>query len=197
LLRQLKWRSYTPGKKADFLYYLDYWYVFFVKTGKELEALKDFKRTVPKSDAEPFIPYVERFFKKEKERRFMFPSYLFAETSLQGEDFIPIAQEVTRQSPNIIRLLTYDNKDRAALRDEERQAIQSLWKDDEKGITASEGIIEGDKVIITEGSLVGMETVIRKIDRHKRTAEVEVDFLGRKHRVSVGLEVAKKVLISC
>ena len=32
-----------------------------------------------------------------------------------------------------------------------------------------------------------------KIDRHKRTAVLELEFLGQKTKVSVGLEVVRKV----
>jgi transcriptional antiterminator NusG len=58
----------------------------------------------------------------------------------------------------------------------------------------SKGFIIGDKIIVTSGPLKGRESIIRKIDRHKRRAEIEVAFLGDIRRINVALEVISKVL---
>lgn len=42
----------------------------------------------------------------------------------------------------------------------------------------SKGFIIGDKIFITSGPLKGRESIIKKIDRHKRRAEIEMTFLG-------------------
>lgn len=57
----------------------------------------------------------------------------------------------------------------------------------------SKGFIVGDRIIITSGPLEGRESIIKKIDRHKRRAEIEVAFLGGIRRISVALEVISKV----
>ena len=53
-------------------------------------------------------------------------------------------------------------------------------------------MIEGDRVIIISGSLVGMEAVIRKVDRHKRVAYIEMRIFGEIKLVEVGLEIVAK-----
>ena len=50
----------------------------------------------------------------------------------------------------------------------------------------------GDKVIITDGPLLGKEAHIRKIDRHKRIAYLDIDFFNQTISTKVGLEIIKK-----
>lgn len=54
------------------------------------------------------------------------------------------------------------------------------------------GVIENDKIIITDGPLMNLEGYITKIDRHKRIAYVDVELLGKITRVQVGLEIISK-----
>ncbi len=56
----------------------------------------------------------------------------------------------------------------------------------------SEGIIENDRVVVTSGPLKGNEGLIRKIDRHKRKAWLEIEMFGRTVEMQVGLEVVGK-----
>ena len=51
---------------------------------------------------------------------------------------------------------------------------------------------EGDKITITRGPLMGKEGSIRKIDRHKRIAYIEVEFLNQISTVKIGLEIISK-----
>ncbi len=59
-------------------------------------------------------------------------------------------------------------------------------------IPLSKGIIRNGKVIVTSGPLKGREHLIRKLDRHKRTAEIEFPFDVQKMRAIVGLEIYEK-----
>ena len=59
-------------------------------------------------------------------------------------------------------------------------------------VEMSEGIIEQSKVIVTSGPLKGIEGFIKKIDRHKRKAYLEIPMFGRIQNVQVGLEIISK-----
>ncbi len=59
-------------------------------------------------------------------------------------------------------------------------------------IGMSKGIIKDGKPMVTSGPLKGRESLIRKIDRHKRTAEIEIPFVEDDTRVTVGLEIYEK-----
>ena len=58
----------------------------------------------------------------------------------------------------------------------------------------SKGYINGDTITIIEGPLMGLEGYIKKIDRHKRIAYVDINLLGKVSTVQVGLEIIKKDL---
>lgn len=53
-------------------------------------------------------------------------------------------------------------------------------------------IAENDRVQILAGPLMGMEGNIRRIDRHKRTAYLEIEMFGRTVEMKVGLEIIRK-----
>ena len=59
-------------------------------------------------------------------------------------------------------------------------------------IGMSRGVIRDGKVIVTAGPLKGRERLIRRIDRHKRTAEIEIPFADKNTRITVGLEIYEK-----
>lgn len=59
-------------------------------------------------------------------------------------------------------------------------------------IDISRGVIKNGVPIITEGPLKGREHLIKKIDRHKRTAEISLPFDRKTVEVTVGLEIYQK-----
>jgi len=59
-------------------------------------------------------------------------------------------------------------------------------------IGISTGVIRKGTAVVTSGPLKGREQLIRKINRHKRTAEIEIPFAGDKKQVTVGLEIYGK-----
>ena len=59
-------------------------------------------------------------------------------------------------------------------------------------IEMSEGVIEGDQVRITKGPLRHHEGWIKKINRHKRLAYLEIEMFGRTLEAKVGLGIVRK-----
>lgn len=59
-------------------------------------------------------------------------------------------------------------------------------------IELSEGIIEQSMVKVYSGPLVGQEKYIRKIDRHKKKAFLEVPMSGKVRKMQMGLEIVMK-----
>lgn len=60
-------------------------------------------------------------------------------------------------------------------------------------IGMSRGIMRDGILMVTSGPLKGREELVRRIDRHKRIAEIEIPFGADNRRVTVGLEIYKKV----
>ena len=77
------------------------------------------------------------------------------------------------------------------LTEEEVDFLTSFGGDDQV-VPISEGIIENSKVIVMSGPLAGKEGYIKKIDRHKRKAYLELPMFGRIQRIQVGLEIVSK-----
>lgn len=55
----------------------------------------------------------------------------------------------------------------------------------------SQGMLEGKRLTIKSGSMEGMGAMIKRIDRHKRTAVLEVGMFGRLVELKMGVEVVK------
>ena len=71
------------------------------------------------------------------------------------------------------------------LSEEEVRFLTQFGKE-EHIVEMSRGIVENDRVIVMEGPLKGNEGLIRKIDRHKRKAWLEIQMFGRTVETQVG-----------
>ena len=60
-------------------------------------------------------------------------------------------------------------------------------------VEMSQGVIEHSQVKVTSGPLQGKEGYIRKIDRHKRKAWLDIEMFGRTQNIQVGLEIVAKI----
>lgn len=167
------------------------WYVMQVRTGTEERIKLQCERIIEKSVLERcFIPHYQQKKRFQGEwhiqEKILFPGYVFliaqnleilterlalviGLTKLigTGDEIVPLCQE------EVAFLLRMGN---------EKQVVEM-----------STGIIENDKVRIQEGPLVGMEGLIKKIDRHKRQAVLEVELFGRMVEMKVGVEIVEKV----
>ena len=70
--------------------------------------------------------------------------------------------------------------------------INAFTSSENRTVEMSTGVVEGDDVIILNGPLMGHAGWIKKIDRHKRLAYLEVEMLGRTTTVKLGLEIVVK-----
>ena len=119
-------------------------------------------------------------------KRLLFPGYLFFVT----DDPEALNRELSRV-PMPIRLLGNEENSFFPLTDKERDWFLSFM-DGNHTVRMSEGYISGDKITVTRGPLMGLEGDIRKIDRHKRRAYIDVSLFGRTVPASVGLEIVRK-----
>ena len=69
-----------------------------------------------------------------------------------------------------------------------------------KRITDEDGIIGVSKVEVTgegqvrylSGPLVNVSHMVRRVDLHRRIAEVETQFMGEKHVLYLGIEIERQ-----
>lgn len=167
------------------------WYVMQVRTGREGETVSMIRHYVADSSlGECFLP---RYEQKKKYagawhivQALLFPGYVFVETEKIEKFYMEL-----KQVPELTKILGTGEKWTSII-DEDLRVLEQLLNE-ERLVAMSTGYMEGDQVMILEGPLEGLETVIRKVDRHKRTALVEMHMFGRVQEVAVGLEVVRRV----
>lgn len=167
------------------------WYVLQVRTGCEDNICLKCKRQITDSEI------LERCFvpRREKHRRLhgrseivteiLFPGYVFVITQKVDELFTEL-----KKIQDLTKLLGADGEF-IPLTEKEVEFLQRIGGE-EQLVKLSEGIIEGGQIKVIDGPLIGYEGMIRKIDRHKRKAWVEVEMFGGPQLVEIGLEVVEK-----
>ena len=103
--------------------------------------------------------------------------------------------EALKNVPAFTSLLGRDKDSFVPIERSKEELFREMVNDNYE-IAMSCGLIEGDKVTITDGPLAGKEAMICKINRHKRTATLNVEMFGDKAGVTVGLEVVENWTIT-
>lgn len=172
-----------------------FWYVLFVQTGSEYKVEKFLKKQLSTYNSVPFIPLQEILFKKsgvvKKEISPLFPGYVFVESELCEKTFLKVISSTIKRMSNVVGLLKYSDTE-IAMKENERQTLLKLFNSD-YCIESSYGIIEGERIHIIDGPLKGFESTVRKVNRHKRLAQIEMEIMGDVRLISVALKVVEKV----
>lgn len=108
------------------------------------------------------------------ERKELFPDYVFLESSKSSEE------SEARQYGAFFQL------------DRETEALLKSLCGEAHHLKMSRGVIRNGVTKVLEGPLLGRESQIRKIDRHKRLARVEISAEGVFGYVPAGLEIVEK-----
>ena len=110
----------------------------------------------------------------------VFPGYLFFDTGDPDELSRQLRKEKIMAQNDKLFVLTPED-------------VQCLLFFGRTGVfPMSQGIIVNGRVIILSGPLVGEESRIRKVDRHKRRAWLQIKLFGKSYTVVVGLEISQK-----
>lgn len=171
-----------------------HWFIVQVFRGYEEKILQ---RSQIKEDFKVFYPKRKKVkaIKGENtiEVQALFPGYLFVETKRDAQSFFHFYKDVLSPLEGCVKILKH-KENIEVLWPEEKIWIQSLLNE-ENVLENSKGLKVDDKVIITDGPLVGLESRILKIDRHKRIAILNFNLLGNLQEIEVGLEVISKQMI--
>ncbi len=168
------------------------WYVVQVYTGREENIKLQCERLLslfPDAFERVFIPYSNRRMKIDGEwgdvEKVLFPGYIFIVTANLNE-----AVKLLKKVEGMTKVLG-DGENMIPISKEEEKMLLRLGGE-EQIVEMSEGIIENSVIKVTEGPLKGMEPLIKKIDRHKRKAWIEVEMFGSSRVIEVGLEIFRK-----
>lgn len=166
------------------------WYVIQVSPKSEYRLCEKIKISVSGGTfTDCFVPQAEYIFKTggiyEKRIRPLFPGYIFVITDTINEFY-----EGLKKLDGFKRVLK-EGDYFTPISKEEAAVIAGITGDD-YSIGMSEGYILDTKVYITSGPLLGREGTIKKIDRHKRLAMIELLFMGQPQLVKMPLEIVSK-----
>lgn len=175
-------------------------YVMQVATGRELKTVELAERVLDDArrhgenipEAAFFVPRY-RLQKKvrgvwETVEELLTPSYVYVRASHRAIDVL--ARSLTRV-PAFTRVLAQQDGTIVPLSADEEDWLRRLTGEGHI-VEPSVGVMEGDRVVVTEGPLAGMESHIVRIDRHKRLAYVEVQLMCRAKLIKVGIEIVRK-----
>ena len=172
------------------------WTILFVRTGWEEKLVSVLKEKLNPNEYSPFVPSKETAYRRSgiisKVRKPLFPGYIFVQTEIEPKLIASKLTLALTSVKGIYSILHYgEDRNDVAMREEERLCWERLFNAD-FCVVGSVGFIEGDVVRITTGSLVGLEGQIKKINRHKRSAIVEMKMMGAVRDVVLMLEVIAK-----
>lgn len=168
------------------------WYAVQVRSGKEDEVVRACDILIDQDVyQECFIPRCKRMKKFRGEWKqvddILFKGYVFMIT-----DYVDDLYTQLKKVPDLTKLLGNDGENIYPIYKEEAMFL-SQFGGQKHLIDISIGYIEGDTIKVTSGPLMGMEGLIRKIDRHKRIVFIEVSLLGQSRIVQIALEIIKKI----
>lgn len=168
-------------------------YVLFV-LGKSEQRIKEYINKYTFHEA--IVPVVVKLLKRKttiiKQEKILFPSYVFVRSELSPQAFKAYAQQYLYNLTGFIKILSYKESELDALSSEEIRTLQPFFKN--KGqFEASIGFIEGDQIIITSGPLMGLESKIMHINRHKQQARLQVTLFNEVKEVNVSLEILSRL----
>ena len=116
----------------------------------------------------------------------MFPGYVFLVTEQVEELFYAL-----KAVPELTKILG-DGSEFIPIEEDEKALLKRLGNE-EHVTEMSAGYIAGEQVVILSGPMTGMEGKIKKIDRHKRIAVLEVAMFGRQVDVKTGVEIVERI----
>lgn len=167
------------------------WYVIHVPSRKEELVCQRIKEFIDEDlYYECFVPLVEKIVRKEGETkklvRPLFTGYLFMVSDRIEDVFIAL-----KKVPFFTRVLEAEF-DFIPMKYKEVEGFIGFL-DQERIMSKSVGFIEGNQIYVTKGPLKGQEGKIRRIDRHKQVAYIDMIFMGRAITLHVPLEIVEKI----
>ena len=120
----------------------------------------------------------------------LFPGYLFVDTP----DIISFNNRLqTAEIGKMKRLLGVENEKITPVTPDEQMMIHRLCGD-KKMADVSFGVKDGNRILFTRGPLVGMEGLVKRVDRHKRIVQLDMEFFGSTRTVTLAAEIMNGVI---
>ena len=121
----------------------------------------------------------------------LFPNYIFVSTAMDVVEFHRVLFCLRSSLFGFVRELEYEDMDVPVLYDFEVEFLNRIL-DDDFCMRISRGVICDGVLRVVSGPLLGFESLVSYVNRHKRFAIVSSVFRGKEVRVKFGLEVVDK-----
>lgn len=165
------------------------WYVIQTLGGQE-EYTADMIRKMVSPDCieECFVP------KRERLKKFHGNWNKIEEVVFQGYAFIISEKpkelyEKLKQVPRLTKVLGRETDYFLALGEKEKILIENIGNQEHKTALSKITVGEGKRIQVVDGPLKGYVCNIVKTNLHKREVVVEVEFMGRKMELKMGIEM--------
>lgn len=160
------------------------WHAIFVETGKEDRVKEWLQIELKESNIRILVP--KRKLRERKEGiwnekvRILFPGYVLLNGDVSTSEYYKI-----RSTPGLIRVLQ-DGSGLLEIHESEIQIINKLVQDGD--VIGTSGILlEGEKIIVMDGPLKGLDGLIEHLDRRKGRAKVRFNFIGEPRLVDLSI----------
>lgn len=168
------------------------WYVIQVVGGREETARKLIAKYADKSTYnEVFVPRYRASLKVDGAYEYYYPvltpGYIIADTNS-----VDAFEAQLRRVPAFTRLLGTDGGFKPLDR-EERAWLEEWTKRGERVVQGSTGRIEGGRLHILSGPLIGREADVVRYNRRKRRAIIRMTFMGLEKEIPIELEILGKL----
>ena len=168
------------------------WYIAHTTAGRELDAVDKCRKAIPEDIAAKVFSPIWQHAKKYEgswhlDDDILFAGYIFIESDSDSKTL----EKLLWRIPNVVSPVRIGG-DFNALNKEEEQYLRQLM-DEYNYIAMSYGYIVDNQLMIYKGPLSGKSDMVKKIDRHKRIADIEVYLWHQPKRVRVGLEIIDKI----
>ncbi|OPZ92820.1 MAG: hypothetical protein BWY74_01402 [Firmicutes bacterium ADurb.Bin419] len=163
------------------------WYALHVKTGAEDDVEQFLHYHFDKNECHSIVPKRKltevRKGKCYEVIKIFFPGYVLVNLDMNTDIYY-----IIRKIPNVYTFLKQDGEYYSKISDEEISPILELMKDIDI-IDFSKIFIEDSKVSVNSGPLLGMEGLIRKVDKRRGRAKVAINFIGSEKTVDLGVKI--------
>ncbi|WP_265445540.1 antiterminator LoaP [Acetivibrio straminisolvens] len=168
------------------------WYALHVKTGAEEDVDKFLHYHFDDNECYSIVPK-RKLTEVRKGQRYeviktFFPGYVLINLDMDTSIYY-----VIKKIPKVYNILRQDGEYYSSISDEEINPILRLLKDTDL-IDYSKIFIENSKVIVNSGPLLGLEGIIRKVDKRRGRAKVALNFMGSERIIDLGVEILNSLL---
>ncbi|MCR4435372.1 MAG: antiterminator LoaP [Clostridiales bacterium] len=166
----------------------DRWYALFVMTGEEDRVKERLRFRLRNREFNILVPKRRLREKKqglwETKIRTLFPGYVLVNGRMEVEDYYSL-----KGVPGLIKVLK-DKSGLLEIADHEIGVIKRLMCNGE--IMGSSSILmEGGRIIVTDGPLLGLEGLIQSVDKRKGRAKVRLNFIGESRVVDLSISMVQ------